>query len=98
MPGHVVGDGRHTIAELIEIVNQDPRRGVGHEKVLTRLELDEQAERMMALWPNKGEHDARPALGEAYERIEAVEPNDPAVPPSAPGALRLPIVAVGSNV
>src|SRR4029077_5375200 len=47
-PGHVAGDGRHTIAQLIEIVNQDPRRGVGHEKVLTRLELDAQAEKMLA--------------------------------------------------
>ena len=47
-PGHVVGDGAHTIAQLVEIVNQDPRRGVGHEKVLTRLELDAQAEMMMA--------------------------------------------------
>ncbi len=46
-PGHVVGDGRHTIAQLIEIVNQDPRRGVGHEKVLTRLELDTQAQKML---------------------------------------------------
>jgi cyanophycin synthetase len=47
-PGHVVGDGVHTVAELVEIVNQDPRRGVGHEKVLTRLELDGQASRMLA--------------------------------------------------
>ena len=47
-PGHVVGDGRHTVAELVELVNQDPRRGVGHEKVLTRLELDAQAELMLA--------------------------------------------------
>ncbi|MDP9012890.1 MAG: cyanophycin synthetase [Pseudomonadota bacterium] len=46
-PGHVVGDGEHTIAQLIETVNQDPRRGVGHEKVLTRLELDGQAEKML---------------------------------------------------
>ncbi len=46
-PGHVVGDGRHTIAELVEQVNQDPRRGVGHEKALTRLELDAQADMMM---------------------------------------------------
>ena len=29
-PGHVLGDGRHTVADLIELVNQDPRRGVGH--------------------------------------------------------------------
>ncbi|MBI5434065.1 MAG: cyanophycin synthetase [Planctomycetes bacterium] len=48
VPGHVVGDGEHTIAELVEIVNQDPRRGVGHEKVLTRLEFDAQAERLLA--------------------------------------------------
>jgi cyanophycin synthetase len=46
-PGHVVGDGERTIAQLVEIVNQDPRRGVGHEKVLTRLELDAQAQMMM---------------------------------------------------
>lgn len=48
MPGHVVGDGARTVAELVEAVNQDPRRGVGHEKVLTRLELDEQADRLLA--------------------------------------------------
>jgi cyanophycin synthetase len=47
VPGHVVGDGAHTVAELIEAVNQDPRRGIGHEKVLTRLELDHQAERLL---------------------------------------------------
>jgi cyanophycin synthetase len=46
-PGHVVGDGEHTVAQLIDIVNQDPRRGVGHEKVLTRLELDAQAQKML---------------------------------------------------
>jgi len=46
-PGHVVGDGTHTVAALVDIVNQDPRRGVGHEKVLTRLELDAQAQKML---------------------------------------------------
>ena len=48
VPGHVVGDGKRTIAELIDIVNSDPRRGIGHEKVLTNLELDNQAERLLA--------------------------------------------------
>jgi cyanophycin synthetase len=47
-PGHVVGDGRHSVVELVDMVNQDPRRGVGHEKVLTRLELDAQALAMLA--------------------------------------------------
>jgi cyanophycin synthetase len=46
-PGHVVGDGVRTITQLVEEVNQDPRRGVGHEKVLTRIVLDAQAEQMM---------------------------------------------------
>ncbi len=46
-PGHVVGDGEHTVAQLIDAVNLDPRRGVGHEKVLTRLELDAQAQKML---------------------------------------------------
>jgi cyanophycin synthetase len=46
-PGHVVGDGEHDMTQLIELVNQDPRRGVGHEKVLTRLELDAQALKML---------------------------------------------------
>jgi len=48
IPGHVVGDGRRTVAELVEILNQDPRRGIGHEKVLTRIEIDAQAERLLA--------------------------------------------------
>ena len=46
-PGHVVGDGTQTIAQLVDVVNADPRRGVGHEKVLTRIVLDAQAEMMM---------------------------------------------------
>ena len=46
-PGHVVGDGKKTVAELVDIVNDDPRRGVGHEKVLTKLKLDREAELML---------------------------------------------------
>ena len=46
-PGNVVGDGTRTIAQLVEIVNQDPRRGIGHEKVLTQLVLDTQALRIL---------------------------------------------------
>jgi cyanophycin synthetase len=47
-PGRVIGDGQHNVSELIDEVNRDPRRGVGHEKVMTRLELDAQAETMLA--------------------------------------------------
>src|SRR5262249_37550579 len=48
VPGHVVGDGRRTIAALVAEVNADPRRGVGHEKGLTRIEIDHQAHRLLA--------------------------------------------------
>ena len=58
VPGHVTGDGKQSIAELIEEVNKDPRRGIGHEKVLTRLELDAQAERLMG----KAGYDANTVL------------------------------------
>ena len=47
VPGHVVGDGERTLEQLVAQVNSDPRRGIGHEKVLTRLELDDQATRLM---------------------------------------------------
>jgi cyanophycin synthetase len=40
LPAHVVGDGRHTIKQLIDIANEDPRRGEGHEKPLTRIKVD----------------------------------------------------------
>ena len=47
------------------------------------------SERAMALWPNKGEDDARPAQGEDYRDIAPVAPKAPAVPAGAPAALNL---------
>ncbi|MBT9556987.1 MAG: cyanophycin synthetase [Myxococcales bacterium] len=47
VPGHVIGDGVSTIEQLVAVVNSDPRRGIGHEKVLTRIELDHQAQILM---------------------------------------------------
>ncbi|MBX6395785.1 MAG: ATP-grasp domain-containing protein, partial [Alicyclobacillaceae bacterium] len=41
-PAHVVGDGALTVKELIDRENRDPRRGVGHEKPLTRIDIDEE--------------------------------------------------------
>jgi cyanophycin synthetase len=40
VPAHVVGDGINSIEELIKIVNSDPRRGYGHENVLTEINVD----------------------------------------------------------
>ncbi len=78
-PGLHVADGSAVTANL----------GVNPSLTITA-----QAERAMALWPNKGEQDRRPALGSDYRRVDPVAPKAPVVPDSAPGALRLPIVGV----
>ncbi|GAB3004220.1 GMC family oxidoreductase [Amycolatopsis acidiphila] len=53
------------------------------------LTITAQAERAMSFWPNKGQPDLRPPLGERYRPLPAVAPANPAVPAGAPGALRL---------
>ena len=55
------------------------------------LTITAQAERAIAMWPNKGEQDKRPGLGQPYRRVPATAPRSPVVPESAPGALRLPL-------
>src|SRR5439155_6200260 len=47
VPASVTGDGEHTVRELVEIANADPRRGIGHEKVLTRIRVDGAAEALV---------------------------------------------------
>ncbi|RXR20360.1 cyanophycin synthetase [Flavobacterium amnicola] len=39
-PAHVKGDGNHNIQQLIDETNKDPRRGYGHENVLTQIDVD----------------------------------------------------------
>ena len=48
-PAHVVGDGTSSIRQLIARVNEDPRRGVGHERTLTRITVDDMSDRLLAL-------------------------------------------------
>ena len=52
------------------------------------LTITAQAERAMALWPNKGEPDPRPPLGAPYAEVPPVPPRRPVVPEHAPAALR----------
>lgn len=40
-PPHVIGDGVHTVRELVARVNEDPRRGDGHATSLTKIRIDE---------------------------------------------------------
>jgi len=54
------------------------------------LTITAQAERAVALWPNRGEKDARPALGSGYLPVPPVAPRSPVVPVGAVGELRLP--------
>jgi cholesterol oxidase len=58
------------------------------------LTITAQAERAMALWPNKGDSDPRPAPGAAYRRVAPVQPHSPVVPATAPAALRLPTAQI----
>ena len=68
-PCRVVGDGKHTIAELVEIENQDPRRGEGHAKAMSRIRLDEV---VLAHLAGEGRSlDHVPAPGEVVELCRA---------------------------
>jgi cyanophycin synthetase len=46
-PASVIGNGVHTIQHLIDETNKDPRRGFGHEKVLTQITIDQFTQKML---------------------------------------------------
>jgi cyanophycin synthetase len=60
VPAHVVGDGSHTVRELVKITNVDPRRGHGSENLLVRIRFDESAIQM-AQQQGYGPDDVPPA-------------------------------------
>lgn len=41
IPAHVIGNGKSTVEELIAMTNLDPKRGVGHDNILTRITIDQ---------------------------------------------------------
>lgn len=47
VPARVIGDGKQTIQQLIDETNADPRRGYGHENVLTLIDVNQQTERLI---------------------------------------------------
>ncbi|MGX9986960.1 cyanophycin synthetase [Soonwooa purpurea] len=62
VPAHIIGDGEQNIQQLIDQENQDPRRGYGHEKVLTEIKIDKDTNELLEKLgftlesvPNKGE-------------------------------------------
>ncbi|MFI1235471.1 GMC oxidoreductase [Nocardia salmonicida] len=96
--GCTIGDSRDTgVIDPYQRVYGYPGLHIADGSAITAnlgvnpsLTITAQAERAMAFWPNKGEPDPRPDLGAAYQRISPVAPDSPAVPATAPGALRLP--------
>ncbi|MEV0546792.1 GMC family oxidoreductase [Nocardia salmonicida] len=96
--GCTIGDSRDTgVIDPYQRVYGYPGLHIADGSAITAnlgvnpsLTITAQAERAMAFWPNKGEPDPRPDLGAAYQRISPVAPERPAVPATAPGALRLP--------
>jgi cyanophycin synthetase len=46
-PAHVVGDGTHTVRELVDLENRNPARGAGHTNILTQIALDAHAEDLL---------------------------------------------------
>jgi cyanophycin synthetase len=47
VPAGVTGDGKHNVRELVDLENTDPRRGIGHERVLTRIRITAGAEELV---------------------------------------------------
>lgn len=64
----VTGDGRHTVAELVDLVNADPNRGDEHEKPLTKMKIDEVVQ--LTLGKQGLGLDSRPAVGQVVRLRE----------------------------
>ena len=93
--GAVIGaDARHGVVDPYHRVFGYPGLHVLDGAAVTAnlgvnpsLTITAQAERAVALWPNRGDADHRPPPGEAYRRVAPVPPVRPVVPAHAPAAL-----------
>jgi len=107
VPAHVKGDGVHSIRELIDAANQDPRRGVGHTKVLTRLECDDGVVELLARSgltlasvPNDGESVYLAATanlstgGTSIDRTDEIHPSNVTACEMAAGVVGLDIAGI----
>jgi len=89
-PDHGVIDAYHRVYGYQGMHIVDGSAITANLGVNPSLTITAQAERAMALWPNKGDADVRPTLGDGYRRIGATAPRRPVVPTGAPGELRVP--------
>ena len=92
VPAQVIGDGASTVAKLIDRTNQDPRRGVGHEQVMTRIVVDDHLREMLSRVdlglddiPKAGQLVALRATanlstgGTAIDRTDVIHPDNAAI-------------------
>jgi len=107
VPAHVVGNGRTDIAGLIEAANRDKRRGEGHEKVMTRIIVDDHViERLgragfdLHSIPASGETVMLRATanlstgGTAIDRTEQIHPDNAAIARRAALVLGLDVAGI----
>ncbi len=87
VPASVVGDGKKTVRQLVDQTNADPRRGIGHEKVLTRISVNEAAEALVKAQgfeldgvPKKGERVKLALTGNMSTGGTAIDRTDEAHP------------------
>jgi cholesterol oxidase len=86
-PEHGVIDPYHRVHGYPGISVVDGSAVSANLGVNPSLTITAQAERAMALWPNRGEPDPRPVPGAEYRRVDPVAPMNPAVPATAFGRL-----------
>jgi cyanophycin synthetase len=107
VPASVVGDGRHSVEALIDAVNADPRRGAGHETVLTRIKLDAALEaflaqhgRSLASIPCAGERVQLRGTanlstgGTAIDRTDDIHPDNAAIAVQAAAVVGLDVAGI----
>ncbi len=107
VPAHVVGDGVHSVRELIARENQDPRRGKGHSRILTHLPDDDRTLEFLAARgrgpddvPAKGEVVALRATanlstgGTSIDRTDEIHPDNVTACEMAAGIVGLDIAGI----
>ena len=107
VPAHVVGDGKRTVRELIDIGNRDLRRGVGHTKILTKLPADRatveylaKSDRTLDAVPEKGDFVALRQTanlstgGTSIDRTDEMHPDNITACEMAAGVVGLDIAGI----
>jgi cyanophycin synthetase len=107
VPAHVIGEGKRSIRELIEIGNRDVRRGVGHTKILTKLPSDRatlaylaKSNRTLDTIPTKGEFVALRQTanlstgGTSIDRTDEMHPDNVTACEMAAGVVGLDIAGI----